>query len=205
MAVWGPAVAEELRRDVRFALTFKVGKSRRPLTDTERDRVEGAAMGRICVSRGRTGAGRVRLCLHSNGPAPYGRVTWQSKSDGASSSRCWAARRRRGRSWPGRSRRGCRSSGFCWSRADQFAQQLQPLRRKGGRDEGCTSGREVGPLALRCPARCGGGRRCKSRKAPPREATRCGARHSAPPERFRPGREGYTLGRNIGVLTWHEG
>ncbi len=39
MAVWGPAVAEELRRDVRFALTFKVGKSRRPLTDTERDMV----------------------------------------------------------------------------------------------------------------------------------------------------------------------
>ena len=34
-----PAVAEELRRDVRFALTFKVGKKQRPLTDTERDMV----------------------------------------------------------------------------------------------------------------------------------------------------------------------
>jgi len=30
----GPTVADELRRDVRFALTFKVGKSRRPLTDS---------------------------------------------------------------------------------------------------------------------------------------------------------------------------
>ena len=39
MAEWGPTVAEELRRDVRFALTFNVGKSRRPLTDTERDMV----------------------------------------------------------------------------------------------------------------------------------------------------------------------
>ena len=47
MAVWGPAVAEELRRDVRFALTFKVGKSRRPLTDTERDMVADAIVDHI--------------------------------------------------------------------------------------------------------------------------------------------------------------
>ena len=47
MAVWGPAVAEELRRDVRFALTFKVGKSRRPLTDTERDMVADAIVQHI--------------------------------------------------------------------------------------------------------------------------------------------------------------
>jgi hypothetical protein len=39
MAEWGPTVAEELRRDVRFALTFKLGKNRRPLTDAERDLV----------------------------------------------------------------------------------------------------------------------------------------------------------------------
>jgi hypothetical protein len=39
MAEWGPNIAEELRRDVRFALTFKVARSRRPLTDTERDMV----------------------------------------------------------------------------------------------------------------------------------------------------------------------
>jgi hypothetical protein len=37
MAEWGPTVAEELRRDVRFALTFKACKSRRPLADAERD------------------------------------------------------------------------------------------------------------------------------------------------------------------------
>jgi hypothetical protein len=32
---------------VRFALTFKVGKSRRPLTDTERDTVADAIVGHI--------------------------------------------------------------------------------------------------------------------------------------------------------------
>jgi hypothetical protein len=47
MAEWGPTVAEELRRDVRFALTFKVGKSRRPLTDTERDMVADAIVEHI--------------------------------------------------------------------------------------------------------------------------------------------------------------
>jgi hypothetical protein len=47
MAEWGPTVAEELRRDVRFALTFKVGKSRRPLTDTERDMVADAIVDHI--------------------------------------------------------------------------------------------------------------------------------------------------------------
>jgi hypothetical protein len=62
MAEWGPTVAEELRRDVRFALTFKVGKSRRPLTDTERDMVADAIVQhiRLCnwkVERGRHGVG----------------------------------------------------------------------------------------------------------------------------------------------------
>jgi hypothetical protein len=47
MAEWGPTVAEELRRDVRFALTFKVGKSRRPLTNTERDMVADAIVDHI--------------------------------------------------------------------------------------------------------------------------------------------------------------
>lgn len=42
MAEWGPVVAEELRRDVRFALGWKVGKKPRPLTDTERDMVADA-------------------------------------------------------------------------------------------------------------------------------------------------------------------
>jgi hypothetical protein len=37
MAEWGPTVANELRRDVRFALGWKVGKKLRPLTDTERE------------------------------------------------------------------------------------------------------------------------------------------------------------------------
>jgi hypothetical protein len=47
MVEWGPTVAEELRRDVRFALTFKVGKSRRPLTDTERHMVADAIVEHI--------------------------------------------------------------------------------------------------------------------------------------------------------------
>jgi hypothetical protein len=42
MPDWGPTVAEELRRDVRFALGFKVGKKLRPLTDVERDIVADA-------------------------------------------------------------------------------------------------------------------------------------------------------------------
>jgi hypothetical protein len=55
MADWGPTVAEELRRDVRFALTFKVGKNRRPLTDSERDMVADAIVEivRSCLSSGR--------------------------------------------------------------------------------------------------------------------------------------------------------
>jgi hypothetical protein len=60
-----------LRRDVRFALTFKVGKRRRPLTDTERDMVADAIVEHIklcnwkvergapCVSGIRTNAGRL--------------------------------------------------------------------------------------------------------------------------------------------------
>jgi hypothetical protein len=34
---WEPSVAEKLRSDVRFALVFKVGRKRRPLTDSDRD------------------------------------------------------------------------------------------------------------------------------------------------------------------------
>jgi hypothetical protein len=47
MADWAPTVAEELRRDVRFALAFKVGKKQRPLTDTERDMVAAAIVEHI--------------------------------------------------------------------------------------------------------------------------------------------------------------
>jgi hypothetical protein len=47
MAEWEPTVAEELRRDVRFALTFKVGNKQRPLTDTERDMVADAIVEHI--------------------------------------------------------------------------------------------------------------------------------------------------------------
>jgi hypothetical protein len=47
-------------------------------------------------------------------------------------------------------------------------------------------------------------RRCNKDRAPPRDASRCGARHSVSPERFHPGREGYTLGRNVGFLNLHE-
>jgi hypothetical protein len=39
MAAWGPTVADKLRSDIRFALVFKVGRRRRPLTDVERDMV----------------------------------------------------------------------------------------------------------------------------------------------------------------------
>src|SRR5258706_16011326 len=56
MADWGPAVAEELRTDVRFALPFKVGKNRRPLTDTERDMVADAYQAVQLEGRTRAGA-----------------------------------------------------------------------------------------------------------------------------------------------------
>jgi hypothetical protein len=39
MPKWSPQIADAVRADVRFALTFKVGRSRRPLTDAERDLV----------------------------------------------------------------------------------------------------------------------------------------------------------------------
>jgi hypothetical protein len=45
MAEWGPTVVEELRRDVRFALGFKVAKKLRPLT--ERDMVADAIVEHI--------------------------------------------------------------------------------------------------------------------------------------------------------------
>jgi hypothetical protein len=44
---WAPTVAEELRSDVRFALGWKVGKTLRPLTDTERDMVTAAIVEHI--------------------------------------------------------------------------------------------------------------------------------------------------------------
>jgi hypothetical protein len=47
MPEWGPTVAEELRRDVRFALGWKVGKKLRPLTNTERDMVADAIVEHI--------------------------------------------------------------------------------------------------------------------------------------------------------------
>jgi hypothetical protein len=65
----GPTVAEELRRDVRFALTFKVGKSRRPLTDGERDQtveLEGrtrGTMGRFAYRQ--ENESRAAECLQS--------------------------------------------------------------------------------------------------------------------------------------------
>jgi hypothetical protein len=43
--LWPPIITEELRNDVRFALRFKVGRKRQPLTDTERDMVAAAIVG----------------------------------------------------------------------------------------------------------------------------------------------------------------
>jgi hypothetical protein len=37
MITWEPSVAEKLWSDIRFALVFKVGRKRRPLTDSDRD------------------------------------------------------------------------------------------------------------------------------------------------------------------------
>ena len=37
MPRWPVEIARQVAADVRFALTFKVGRSRRPLTDAERD------------------------------------------------------------------------------------------------------------------------------------------------------------------------
>jgi len=58
MAEWGPVVAEELRRDVRFALGWKVGKKPRPLTDTERDMVADAIVEHKANAIGESNAGR---------------------------------------------------------------------------------------------------------------------------------------------------
>jgi len=37
MVYWEPGIAKKLWCDIRFALVFKVGRRRRPLTDPERD------------------------------------------------------------------------------------------------------------------------------------------------------------------------
>ena len=42
MPKWPSDIAKAVHSDVRYALTFKVGRSRRPLTDTERDMVADA-------------------------------------------------------------------------------------------------------------------------------------------------------------------
>ncbi len=44
MPRWPAEIARQVAADVRFALTFKVGRSRRPLTDTERDLVAAAVV-----------------------------------------------------------------------------------------------------------------------------------------------------------------
>lgn len=42
MPRWASDIIQAVRADVRFALTFKVGRSHRPLTDNERDAVASA-------------------------------------------------------------------------------------------------------------------------------------------------------------------
>jgi hypothetical protein len=42
MSRWPEQIVREVQFDVRFALTFKVGRPRRPLTDFERDLVAAA-------------------------------------------------------------------------------------------------------------------------------------------------------------------
>lgn len=42
MPAWSPEIVKAVQSDVRFALTFKVGRSRRPLTEIERDMVAAA-------------------------------------------------------------------------------------------------------------------------------------------------------------------
>jgi hypothetical protein len=44
MPRWPAALARQVADDVRFALTFRVGRSRRPLTDAERDLVAAAVV-----------------------------------------------------------------------------------------------------------------------------------------------------------------
>lgn len=44
MPRWPLDIARQVAADVRFALTFKVGRSRRPLTDAERDLVAAAVV-----------------------------------------------------------------------------------------------------------------------------------------------------------------
>jgi hypothetical protein len=64
--LWPPAVTEELRNDVRFALLFKVGRKQQPLTDIERDMVAAAIVEHI------------RLCNWKveRGPAWGGLRSW---------------------------------------------------------------------------------------------------------------------------------
>ena len=61
---WAPTVTEELRNDVRFALTFKVGRKQQPLTDTERDIVAAAIVEhiRLCNWRVERGPSWGRVC-----------------------------------------------------------------------------------------------------------------------------------------------
>jgi hypothetical protein len=42
MPKWPPDIVKAVHSDVRYALTFKVGRSRRPITDGERDLVADA-------------------------------------------------------------------------------------------------------------------------------------------------------------------
>jgi hypothetical protein len=63
MVDWGPTV-EELRRDDRFALTFKVGRNHRPLTDTERDMVAPAISRTSSSAIGTSSAGPRGAGLH---------------------------------------------------------------------------------------------------------------------------------------------
>ena len=44
MPRWPLDLARQVAADVRYALTFKVGRSRRPLTDAERDAVAAAVV-----------------------------------------------------------------------------------------------------------------------------------------------------------------
>jgi hypothetical protein len=44
MPRWPSEIARQVAADVRYTLTFKVGRSRRPLTDAERDLVAAAVV-----------------------------------------------------------------------------------------------------------------------------------------------------------------
>ena len=74
MLRWPDPIARQVAADVRFALTFKVGRSKRPLTDTERDLVAAAVVEHLqlanwLIERGEPAKDGTAFSRRGGGPA----------------------------------------------------------------------------------------------------------------------------------------